>query len=145
MANLWRLSRWRGLRARRDALVLVLHLGFLLAALGFPAVGAQTLWPEPVPDAVGVHVWAVGAVGVMTLAMMTRATFGHCGRALVASTGTQFGYLCVVVAVVARVAMALAPQFGLPLMHVVACAWTPAFASFLVVYAPMLARPNGPA
>src|SRR5208337_2026470 len=37
-ANLWRLSRWRGLAARRDALVLVLHVGFLLAALGFAAV-----------------------------------------------------------------------------------------------------------
>ena len=38
-ANLWRLSRWRGLAARSDALVLVLHAGFLLAALGFFAGG----------------------------------------------------------------------------------------------------------
>ena len=40
-ANLWRLSRWRGLAARRDALVLVLHAGFLLAALGFRRRGRE--------------------------------------------------------------------------------------------------------
>ena len=38
-ANLSRLSRWRGLAARRDALVLVLHAGYFFAALGFLAVG----------------------------------------------------------------------------------------------------------
>ena len=51
-ANLWRLSRWRGLAARRDALVLVLHAGYLLAALGFVAAGASALWPARIPYAV---------------------------------------------------------------------------------------------
>ena len=45
VANLWRLSRWRGLAARHDALVLVLHLGFLFAALGFAGVGAPPFGP----------------------------------------------------------------------------------------------------
>jgi uncharacterized protein involved in response to NO len=48
-ANLWRLSRWRGLAAWRDALVLVLHAGFLLAALGFAVVGVHALAPSVVP------------------------------------------------------------------------------------------------
>ena len=48
-ANLWRLSRWRGLAARRDALVLVLHAGFLLAALGFVGAGPSALWPARFP------------------------------------------------------------------------------------------------
>ena len=48
-ANLWRLSRWRGLSARRDPLVLVLHAGFFLAAAGFLAVGAHALWPSRAP------------------------------------------------------------------------------------------------
>ena len=81
-ANLWRLSRWRGLAARSDALVLVLHAGFLLAALGFLAAGASALAPGAVPYAMGVHVWAIGAIGIMTLAMMTRATLGHTGHRL---------------------------------------------------------------
>ncbi len=138
VANIWRLSRWRGLSARHDALVLVLHAGFLFASLGFVAVGAHALWPSLLPPAVGVHVWAVGAVGAMTLAMMTRAALGHGGRLLVASKATRFAYLCVVVALVARVAMALMPDFALPLMHFAVRAWLLAFAAFLVVYAPIL-------
>ena len=144
-ANLWRLSRWRGFSARRDPLVFVLHAGFFFAAAGFAAVGAHALWPEAVPYAAGVHVWAVGAVGVMTLAMMTRATLGHCGRALVASRGTQFAYACVVAALLARVAMAYLPTLVLPLMDIAAAAWLLAFATFLIVYGPMLTRRSGPA
>ena len=143
VANLWRLSRWRGLAARRDALVLVLHLGFLFAALGFACVGAHALWPDAVPYAVGVHVWAIGAAGTMTLAMMTRATLGHSGQALIASRGAKFAYICIIVALVARVAMAALPAFGLPLMHIAVCAWLLAFAAFLAVYAPLLLGGRG--
>jgi uncharacterized protein involved in response to NO len=48
-ANLWRLSRWRGFTAQQDRLVLVLHVGFLFAALGFGAVAAHALSPSFVP------------------------------------------------------------------------------------------------
>jgi uncharacterized protein involved in response to NO len=143
-ANFWRLSRWRGWAARRDPLVLVLHAGFFFAAAGFLAVGAHALWPSQVPYAIGVHVWAIGAIGVMTLAMMTRATLGHTGRALVASKATQLAYVLVIGALLARIAMALAPEFALPLMDLAACSWILAFAAFLYAYAPMLARRTSP-
>jgi len=143
-ANLWRLSRWRGFAARRDALVLVLHAGFLLASLGFFAAGASALAPARVPYAVGVHTWAIGAIGIMTLAMMTRATLGHTGRALLASRATIFAYLCVGLAFVGRLAMAFFPDQALPLMHLAACAWGIGFAAFLFAYGPMLTRRSGP-
>ena len=143
-ANLWRLSRWRGLAARRDALVLVLHAGFLMAALGFVAAGASALWPARVPYAVAVHVWGIGAVGVMTLAMMTRATLGHCGRALAASRTTVFAYLCVGLALAFRIAMAFLPDAAIHLMCMAAAAWVIGFAAFLLAYGPMLARRSGP-
>ena len=143
-ANFWRLSRWRGLAAWRDPLVLVLHAGFFFAAAGFLAVGPHALWPSSIPYAVGVHVWAVGAIGVMTLAMMTRATLGHSGRALVASKGAQLACALVIGAMLARLAMALFPKFALPLMDLAACAWILAFAAFLYSYAPMLVRRTTP-
>ena len=143
-ANVWRLSRWRGLAARRDPLVLVLHAGFFFAAAGFLVAGARALWPAAIPSAAGVHIWAVGAVGVMTLAMMTRATLGHSGRALIASKATQFAYASVIVALVARVAMAFMPQIGLPLLDLASAAWVLAFAVFLCAYAPLLVRRGGP-
>ena len=142
--NVWRLARWRGLAARSDALVLVLHAGFLIAALGFLAVGSSALEPARVPYAVGVHTWAVGAIGLMTLAMMTRATLGHTGRALAASRTTGFAYLSVIAALVARLAMAFWPDDALILMHVAVTAWVAGFAAFLLAYGPMLIRRSGP-
>ncbi len=144
LGNFWRLFRWRGFLARRDALVLVLHLGFALASVGFLFASAHALLPNAFPNDAAVHTWAIGGAGMMTLAMMTRATLGHCGHALVASRGTQFAYLCVLVALVARVAMAFIPEFTEPLLSIAAAAWILAFAAFLAVYGPILARRNGP-
>ena len=77
--------------------------------------------------------------------MMTRATLGHTGHALAASKGTVSAYVCVVIALAARVAMAFLPNFDLPLMWVAASAWALAFALFLLIYGPMLLRRARPA
>jgi uncharacterized protein involved in response to NO len=143
-ANLWRLSRWCGWAAVSDRLVLVLHVGFFLAAAGFLAVGAHALAPALIPAAAGFHIWAVGAIGTMTLAMMTRATLGHSGRALQASWTTQAVYLAVLLAMLARVAAAIWPVYAQPLMDAAALAWIAGFAGFVVVYAPMFTRAQRP-
>ena len=144
LANVWRLSRWRGLGARKDALVLVLHVGFLLAALGFIILGAHALWPAAVPYAVGVHVWAIGAVGVMTLAMMTRATLGHAGGALIASKATR-DCLCLRGRRDARSRSdgAAVRRSERRCFYLAAAAWILAFAAFLAAYAPLLLRRVG--
>ena len=139
IANLWRLSRWQGIAARRDPLVLVLHVGYFFATLGFFAVSAHAIWPEAVPYAAGFHVWAVGAIGMMTLAIMSRATLGHTGRPLAASKGTIFAYLCVAGAAIGRFAMAVLPNYFWSLFVIAAGCWILAFAAFVAVYAPMLA------
>jgi len=82
-------------------------------------------------------VWAVGAIEIMTLAMRTRATLGHTGRVLAASRGTRFAYLCIVVALGARTAMACLPDLALPLTYDAGVRIL-AFAAFLFTYAPML-------
>ncbi|MFG1281109.1 NnrS family protein [Xanthobacter autotrophicus] len=138
-ANLLRLARWRGWRTFPDPLVLVLHAAFLLVAIGFLCAGTHSLAPERMPAAAGIHVFAIGGVGGMTLAMMTRATLGHGGRALTASRGTQAVYLLVAVALATRIGMALWPEWGLALMWAAAAAWGAAFAGFLIIYGPMLA------
>ncbi|WP_342236976.1 NnrS family protein [Inquilinus sp. OTU3971] len=136
--NAWRLSRWRGWSTRSDRLVLVLHAGFLFAVLGFVFAGAGSLWPDLVPSAAGIHVWAVGAIGTMTLAIMTRASLGHTGRALRASGLTQLLYSAVAVAAAARGAMIFLPGAALPLMSIAGAAWIAAFGGFVAAYGPML-------
>ena len=116
----------------------MLHLGFGLAATGFVIAGAHALWPTHIPYDAGVHVWAIGGAGVMTLAMMTRATLGHSGRALVASTATKVAYAFIVVALIARVAMSFLPAFQIAFLDAAACAWIAAFLAFLLGYARLL-------
>jgi len=140
LGNLWRLSRWRGAATVSDRLVLVLHVGFFCAAAGFPVAALHALAPDVVGFAVGLHVWAIGAIGTMTLAMMTRATLGHSGRALAASPGTQAVYLAVLLALAARLGMELWPAHAVPLLYVAAAFWVAAFLGFVAIHLPMLAR-----
>jgi uncharacterized protein involved in response to NO len=131
-----RLARWAGDRTFTDRLVLVLHVGYLFVPTGFVLVGSSILWPEAVPVSAGLHAWTVGAVGTMTLAVMTRASLGHTGQALAASAATQAIYACIVIAALARI---LAPwDTSLALLHVAAFAWVAAFAGFALVYGPLL-------
>jgi uncharacterized protein involved in response to NO len=140
-ANFWRLSRWRGFATRSEPLVVILHVGFFLAALGFVFAGAHAFAPAFVSPAAAAHVWAIGAIGTMTLAMMTRVTLGHTGSALAASPATQFIYLAVIAAMLARVAAELLPTLTMPLMDAASAGWIAAFAGFVIIYGPMLTRP----
>jgi uncharacterized protein involved in response to NO len=74
----------------------------------------------------------------MTLAMMTRATLGHSGQPLVASTATKAAYALLGAALALRIALSLLPQSQTPLLHATACAWALAFAAFLWGYWAML-------
>lgn len=139
---LLRLARWRGWRTGADPLVLVLHVAFLFTGLGFLAMGAGVLWPDILPPTASLHVWSIGSIGLMTLAMMTRATLGHSGQPLSASPGTRMVYVLVTLALVARVAMALSPQWALELMWIAAATWCAGFAGFVGIYGPMLCRPR---
>ena len=135
--QLLRLGRWAGDRTVADRLVLVLHVGYAFVPLGFVLLGSSALWPVAVPYGAGIHAWTTGAVGTMTLAVMTRASLGHTGQPLVASAATQAIYLLVILAAVVRIAGAFT---GSPaLLHVAAFAWIAAFGTFVVVYGPLLA------
>jgi uncharacterized protein involved in response to NO len=135
-----RLARWAGDRTVSDRLVLVLHVAYAFVPFGFLLLGAALLWPHAIAASAGIHAWTTGAVGLMTLAVMTRATLGHTGRPLAASPGTQIIYLCALVAALARIAAALGGWTEL--VHVAGLAWIAAFGGFVVIYGPLLiARP----
>jgi len=131
-----RLARWAGDRTTRERLVLILHLGYAFIPLGFVLVGLAVL--DFIPPAAGIHAWAGGAVGTMTLAVMTRATLGHTGRALIASRMTQAIYFAVLLATLSRVAATMEAGHSLPLLAAAAALWGAAFLGFGVAYGPML-------
>lgn len=131
-----RLARWAGDRTLADRLVLVLHLGYFFIPLGFLLIGLSA-WTAAVPPSAGIHAWTAGAIGLMTLAVMTRATLGHTGRPLQAGAGTQAIYACAFVAAVLRIVAACIGSTVL--LNAAGAAWIAAFAGFVLLYGPLLA------
>jgi uncharacterized protein involved in response to NO len=75
-----RLSRWRTLATLREPIVAILHLGYGWLALSLMLMGAAIAWPDAIAPSAALHALTAGAVGTMTLAVMTRASLGHTGR-----------------------------------------------------------------
>src|SRR3546814_3749121 len=92
--QLVRLARWAGLKALGDPLVFVLHLSYAWLPAGLILLGCATLHPL-LPVSSAVHALGAGAMGAMTLAVMTRATRGHTGRPLEADRATVLIYIFV--------------------------------------------------
>jgi uncharacterized protein involved in response to NO len=134
--NIARLARWAGDRTCRDRLVLILHVGYAFVPLGFLLAGAAAL--DVIMPNAGIHAWTVGAAGTMTLAVMTRASLGHTGNALIASPMTQAIYAAVVIASLARICASLEPGWSDALLHVTAIAWCAAFFGFALSFGPTL-------
>ncbi len=134
--HLARLRRWAGDRTAAERLVLVLHVGYLFVPVGFLLLGASNL-SSALPPSAGIHAWTAGAVGLMTLAVMTRASLGHTGQPLTASAGTQLIYACAFVAAFARIAAVF--DTTTVWLHVAVLAWVLAFGGFVALYGPLLA------
>jgi uncharacterized protein involved in response to NO len=138
LMHLVRLSRWAGDRTLGERLVTILHVGYLFVPLGF-LLNAAAAFGLIAPGA-GVHAWMAGAAGIMTLAVMTRASLGHTGNVLTASAGTQAIYAAIIVAAVARICAAIHTGQSELLLHVAALAWVIAFLGFALAYGPLLVR-----
>jgi uncharacterized protein involved in response to NO len=139
LLNVARLARWAGQKTSGEALVLILHVAFAFIPIGFILSGLAA-WSPAISPSAGLHAWAVGGIGGMTIAVMTRASLGHTGHALRAGRGTLFLYAAILLAALARIAAALAPQWSFVLLHVAAFAWLAAFLGFALIYGPSLFR-----
>ena len=139
-ANAVRLWRWRGWLVRREALVWILHAGYAWVAVGLLLLGLSAIAPTAVPFTAGIHALTAGSMGVMTLAMMTRATRGHTGRPRVADRSTTLIYAAILLAAVVRVCAPFHAEWSPALLGVSAILWSLAFLGFAVAYGPMLVR-----
>ncbi|UCI22932.1 NnrS family protein (plasmid) [Mesorhizobium sp. B2-1-8] len=139
--NAIRLLRWAGDRTLRDPLVLILHLAFVFVPAGLLLCGLSAITPAMVPSAAGAHAFGVGAVACMTLAIMSRSTLGHTGRALQATSGTCAVYVAILLAAALRIGAAFAPGHEV-LVYLSGAAWAAAFLGYVMVFGGMLVRPR---
>jgi uncharacterized protein involved in response to NO len=138
IAQAARLSRWAGARTWREPILFVLHVGYAFVPLGALMLSVSIFWPEIVPASGALHAWTTGAMGIMTLAIMTRATLGHTGREVVSRPATIAIYGAMLVAALARITAPLLPAIYYQALLVAGIAWLLAFGIFLLVYGPML-------
>jgi uncharacterized protein involved in response to NO len=140
LLHAFRLVRWRGWLTIDEPLLLALHAGYAFVPIGLAAIAAAALgW---IADASALHLLTVGAIGGMTLAIMTRAGLGHTGRPLKASLLTALSYLALVLCAVVRPFAELLPAEYHTLLGVAGTAWLAAFGLFVLEYAPILLSPR---
>lgn len=138
MLHICRLARWTGLRTLSEPLVFVLHVGYGFVPIGAMATGLAIVRPDMIDQATAKHVWMVGAVGLMTLAIMSRATLGHTNRPLTADFATSSLYALMIASALARFLAGLSPGYEFELTLVAGCCWIACFATFVLFYGPML-------
>lgn len=138
LLHAWRMVGWRSLETRRAPILWVLHLGYAWLVAGL-ALKAAALLGGLLPETAAIHALTAGAVGTMTVAVMSRAALGHSGRPLVASRMTVAAYGLVTLAAVLRVAAgALVGPHYATLVGAAGVAWILGFAAFLFAYGPLL-------
>ncbi|WP_128291662.1 NnrS family protein [Afifella aestuarii] len=133
-----RLSRWRGHATVGEPIVLVLHLGYLWLAISLVLVGGSILAPTLITQSAAIHALTAGAIGTMTLAIMTRASLGHTGRAIHADRWTRALYGAVSLGAVLRIAATFAIGLYAALITLGGLVWSLAFLAFALRYAPIL-------
>ncbi len=133
---------WGGRHSLKIPLLWILHVGYLWIPVGL-ILRAVSAFTTAIPAPVATHALTVGAIGGLTLGMMSRVSLGHTGRPLVASPMVTASFVLVTLSALVRVAT--------PLFHmawyrsavmVAGVAWTVAFAIFVVVHTPMYFAPR---
>ena len=140
-AHAARLGLWRPWLTLKKPIVWILHFAYawVVLALALRALAAFDL----VPAGLATHALTVGAIGGLTLGMMTRTSLGHTGRPLQVGRAEVFCYVAIQFAALARVFLPLAfPSLYLYAIIGSGLLWSLAFGVFTISYWPILSRPR---
>ncbi len=142
MMNGYRLSRWHVWGIWRVPLLWSLYLSAWMINVGFLLYGLHALCA--IPLILVLHLFTIGGIGLMSLAMMARVALGHTGRDIrTASVWLVPTFIAVMLSLLLRV---FAPMFAMQFYPhwIVASAlcWIMAFAIFVWIYAPILYKPR---
>lgn len=130
-----RLALWRGAWTLSRPILWTMHLSYGFAGVGLLAWAAATL--NLLPELSALHVLGIGAVGGMTLSILTRASLGHAGRPLVAPRPVALAYGLMPLATLARCAAAEYDAVAVPGTLIAGALWLVSFALVLAVFWPI--------
>ncbi len=136
-----RLARWQSWRTTAVPLLWSMHLAYLCIPLSM--LGLALAGDDPVAVKNVMHLLAIGSVGGMILAMMSRVALGHTGRPLEVPRYIAAAFAALFLAALTRAAL---PLFDVALSpwawRVSALLWIAAFALFLAHYTKILVTPR---
>ena len=136
-----RLYLWQPWRTIRTPLVWILHAAYAWIVLHLVLRGLSELgW---LSGSLAAHALTVGAIGGLTIGMMTRTARGHTARPLEADGYEVAAFLLVQAAAIVRVVGGMvAPAFYLASVQLSSLLWAGAFGVYAVRYWPVLTRPR---
>lgn len=141
VAHAVRLSFWRFHATLNDPLLWSLHLAYFWLPVGFAMLAAAHLGAG-MSESTALHALSIGAVGGMTLAVMSRAALGHTGRPLAAAWPTACAYGLIAAAALVRAGgPVLFPALYMQAVLAAGFLWAAGFALFALVYWPVLTGP----
>jgi uncharacterized protein involved in response to NO len=141
VAHALRLWLWQPLRTVRKPIVWILHAAYawIVLYLVLRALAAGGVVPEPI----ALHALTVGAIGGMTIGMMTRTARGHTGRLLDTDRFEVAMYALIQVAALIRVVGGgLLPDHYRWTVIAAAICWAMGFGLYAIRYWPILTSPR---
>ena len=139
--HLLRLLLWQPWKTVGTPLLWVLHVGYLWIPVHLALRALHEL--GLVSAQLATHALTVGAIGGLTIGMMTRTALGHTGRPLRAGNWELGAYLDIFGAALVRVGGPLAwPAAYGATVWLAALLWCVGFSCYLVRYLPILTRPR---
>ena len=141
LAHAVRLALWKPWRTLATPLVWILHAAYAWIVTHLALRGLSAL--QLLPGSYATHALTVGAIGGLTLGMMTRTARGHTARPLIADGFELAMFLLIQVAAIVRVFGGIAsPGLYMKSIQLSALLWATAFGLYAVRYWPVLTRPR---
>jgi uncharacterized protein involved in response to NO len=139
LAHGTRLNLWKPWRTLGTPLVWILHAAYAWIVIHLALRGLSAL--NLVAASYATHALTIGAIGGMTLGMMTRTARGHTGRPLLADGFEVAMFVLIQFAAVARVFCGIAsPGSYMLTVQLSGMLWSAAFGLYAIRYWPMLTR-----
>jgi len=142
VAALLRVALWQGRWTLSRPILWTLHLSYALAGLGLIAMGLAAF--NIGSELAALHLLGVGAVGGMTLSVLSRASLGHSGRPLHAPPALAAAYVLMPLATLARFIASTLPEWHDVATLTAGAFWLAAFALALASLWPALLLPRPP-
>lgn len=140
VAHLIRVIRWQPWKTLSEPLVWSLHATYLCIPFSLLLRGFIN---NPFASHNMLHLFAIGAIGGVILAMIARVTMGHTGRAIYQGPNMTIAFAAIILAALVRsVGVAIFPQYLIESVNISGALWILAFAMYVGLFGKMLVIPR---